>query len=108
MGSIAYYVNIATPTMPLEKENEYGFIDLDLDVKLTEDKKIKILDQDEFEKNGEKYNYSEKLKKVSQDSVKVICEMIKENHPYFSDDYNRNKLNKYMESYRNVLGNKNI
>ena len=71
-------------------------------------KKIKILDQDEFEKNGEKYNYSEKLKKVSQDSVKVICEMIKENHPYFSDDYNRNKLNKYMESYRNVLGNKNI
>lgn len=34
--------------------------------------------------------------------------MIKESHPYFSDDYNRNKLNKYMESYRNVLGNKNI
>lgn len=70
MGSIAYYVNIATPTMPLEKENEYGFIDLDLDVKLTEDKKIKILDQDEFEKNGEKYNYSEKLKKYHKIRLK--------------------------------------
>lgn len=102
--SIAYYVNIATPTISLARPDEYGFIDMDLDVKLTENKTVRILDEDEFATNSKKYHYNPDLMQVSTNTVEEIKNMIKNNHPYFDDDYNRNLLKTFTAQYRKEIG----
>ncbi len=93
-NSIAYYVNIATPTSLLEN-NTYGYIDLDLDVKLLSDKTIKILDEEEFKENSVKFNYDSDLIEVARKTVDIVIEMIKNNDIVFNDENNRRILKSY-------------
>lgn len=54
-----YYCNVNTP--PTFKSGVLDYIDLDIDVLISKDFKIKVLDFEEFETNSEKFGYSEDI-----------------------------------------------
>ncbi len=69
-----FYCNINTP--PKFENNFLDYIDLDIDVLVTKDFSIEILDKDEFEENCKKFNYSIKIKKQIDDSLKKILRLV--------------------------------
>lgn len=95
-GDLVYYVNIASPVVQIT-DDEYGFIDLDLDVKLLQDKSIKLLDADEFADNSSRYNYSENLIKICWQTVEEVKELMRDGGRPFDDDVNRNILKRFVE-----------
>ncbi|WP_407269928.1 DUF402 domain-containing protein [Radiobacillus sp. PE A8.2] len=52
---VAYYCNIAMPS--IWNETELTFVDLDLDFVKGSNEEWKVVDEDEFQTNSEKYNY---------------------------------------------------
>ena len=69
------YCNIATP-IEMEKKS-FHYIDLDLDVIVKQNFSIKIIDQDEFEQNKDKYNYPGNIIKQANNSIAEILSMVK-------------------------------
>ena len=55
-----YYCNINMP--PVFKNAVLDYVDLDIDIVIWKDFKIKTLDEDEYEKNSIKYKYPTNLK----------------------------------------------
>lgn len=94
-GGLSYYVNIASPTMKID-EYTYGFIDLDLDVKLLPTKEIVLLDEEEFKHNTEVYGYDESLVEVCLKTVEHIKELMNNKDVLFDDESNQ----KILDSYR--------
>jgi protein associated with RNAse G/E len=67
-GGIAFYVNIASPT--LIDGNVAKYIDYDLDFKMSETDKLSSLDHNEFLKHIKSYEYGEELVKIISDQAK--------------------------------------
>lgn len=61
-GGVCYYANIASPT--ILDQGYLRYIDYDLDLKLFPDETIKELDQHEFERHAEIYDYHPELKEI--------------------------------------------
>ncbi len=95
-GTIAYYVNIASPTTRID-EYAYGFIDFDLDVKMQADKTISLLDEEEFKNHASFYGYSDNLIEVTNKTVLMIKDMMKSGEGVFDDRINRNLLDEYRK-----------
>lgn len=71
---MGYYCNINFP--PTISENKVDFIDLDLDIFVESNFNFRILDEDEFQENRLKYNYTEKVVKKSVEAIDEVVKMI--------------------------------
>lgn len=72
---IAFYVNIATPTLVDGTVAKY--IDYDLDLKKMPEGDVKFLDKYEFLRHSDEYNYPESLVKIIIAKQEKITKMIK-------------------------------
>lgn len=80
---VCFYCNIASPTLIDKGMGKY--VDYDLDLKLFPDNSIRILDQNEYDKHKNRYNYSPDLDQVIQNTVKMITEHMKKRGFPFED-----------------------
>ena len=80
---IHYYCNMASPSVV--DEDVIKYIDYDLDLVKTVKGEIKILDEDEFAVNKEKYNYGEDIEKVLLKELELLKEDAMNNRGDFND-----------------------
>ena len=71
---VAFYVNIASPT--IFDKGYLKYIDYDLDVKMFADGSTKLLDVNEYKKHAKEQNYPEKIKEILSKSVDHTFELI--------------------------------
>jgi protein associated with RNAse G/E len=90
-NGISYYCNLASPCV-IEKAC-VTYIDYDLDVKLFQDKRIRLLDEKEYEVHRQKYNYGEDLDKILRYQTNKVVRMMEQNEFPFSDD----KITQYYD-----------
>lgn len=80
---ICYYCNIASPSIV---DNDYiKYIDYDLDAKLFPDGDIRVLDQKEYARHREKYQYGDDLDTILKYVTKVIVQRMKNKEFPFND-----------------------
>ncbi|GGH87263.1 protein associated with RNAse G/E [Pullulanibacillus pueri] len=80
---VAYYCNIAKPSVLTN--NALSFVDLDLDLVKDKDKAWQVVDEDEFETNSIKYNYSPELKAEAVNALEALKAKIKQGVFPFND-----------------------
>lgn len=68
-----FYCNVNSP--PTFESNVLDYVDLDLDVLISVDFNIRILDVEEFEINAKKYGYSEELKRNAQSGLSELINL---------------------------------
>ena len=90
---ICYYCNIASPS--LIDYHMIKYIDYDLDAKLFPDGSIRLLDEKEYLRNKEKYNYSDDLDAVLRYQMKDILSRMEKREFPFNDE----RINSYYEKY---------
>ena len=71
------------------------YIDYDLDAKLFPDGELRILDEKEYQKNREKYAYSDELDEVLRYQMGEIIKKMKNREYPFNDE----RIKKYYEKY---------
>ena len=81
---ICYYCNIASPS--IIDDGKIKYIDYDLDLKLYPDGNIKVLDEKEYARHKEKYNYDDRLDKVLISEVKKIYYLMEKRLFPFNDE----------------------
>lgn len=69
-----FYCNVNTP--PVFESRVLDYIDLDLDVLISDDFKVKVLDTDEFEINSEKFGYPAEVKEKAQNSLAELIGLV--------------------------------
>lgn len=85
---IAYYCNIASPT--LVEDGVARYIDYDLDVKCFPDGTIKILDKNEFVRNSNKMNYPDNLIGVINSQMLKVIEAVETcKYPFDKEEVKR-------------------
>lgn len=80
---ICYYCNIASPSV-IEKRT-IKYIDYDLDTKLFHSGYMKILDEKEYAKHRQTYNYSDDLNAVLCYTMKLVIKKMKDRVFPFED-----------------------
>jgi hypothetical protein len=87
-----YYCNINIP--PEFDGDVLSFIDLDLDILVSDDWTYKILDREEFETNSEKFNYPNNLKMRIEEAMTELLSLIQNREfPFDIADSNELKTN---------------
>ena len=81
---IAYYVNIASPTI-LDK-GILKYIDYDLDVKKYQDGTTRLLDVSEYKKHAEEQNYPDDIKRILTSSVDEVYDLMNNKKFPFIDE----------------------
>ncbi len=94
---IYFYCNIASPT--LEQDKTLKYIDYDLDLKLYPTNAIKILDEKEYERHKEKYNYSRKLDFILNKEVDFIYRLMEKRAFPFKEEAVHRYYEDYLKSY---------
>jgi protein associated with RNAse G/E len=94
--SIHYYCNIASPYIMDQEALKY--IDYDLDIKVIEDFSYTILDRNEYNRHKNKMEYSTKLKKILENELSLLKQMIEQRQIPFQHD----TIRTYYEKYRKV------
>jgi len=94
---IHYYVNIASPS--IVDGNFIKFIDYDLDIKAFPNGFTKVLDINEFKAHCDKYNYSDDLKKVLDNSLKENVDRFNKKEEPFNDEI----INKYISDFETYI-----
>lgn len=92
-GGIHYYCNIASPCVVSGKTIKY--IDYDLDLVKTIKGEIKILDEDEFKVNKEKYGYG----KIIEQILKKELNLLRQDALYSKADFNDEQIYSIHESF---------
>ncbi|WP_394236168.1 DUF402 domain-containing protein [Niallia oryzisoli] len=72
---ITYYCNIALP--PIIGNSQISFVDLDLDYVKKHDENWKVVDEDEFELNSSKYNYSAEMKQSAIEALEKLKKTVR-------------------------------
>lgn len=90
---IYYYCNIASPS--LYDGEAIKNIDYDLDVKVFPDGEYMILDENEYEYHAGIMNYPENIKKIIDNQLKELIELIKNKKNPFDFSY----INEYIMKY---------
>lgn len=92
---VSYYCNLASPFLIDEEGAKY--IDYDLDVKIFPDGEKRLLDVDEYEIHGIKYNYPQEIDSILNENVKTLVSWIREERGPFSEEYVELWYNRYKE-----------
>lgn len=91
----SYYCNMASPFL-IDPEGA-KYIDYDLDVKIFPDGEKRLLDVDEYEAHGKKWDYPEEIDLILKEHVKILVDWIKEEKGPFSEGYIDLWYNRYKE-----------
>jgi len=70
-----YYCNINMP--PTYQNNVLDYVDLDIDVLVRDDLSLKMLDEDEYRRNSEVFNYPDELKASVERSLEELLNLIR-------------------------------
>ena len=92
---ISYYCNLASPTMIDEEGAKY--IDYDLDIKIFPDGEKRLLDTDEYEIHGRRWNYPEEIDQILTQNVKILVDWINNEKGPFSEQYVRMWYKRYQQ-----------
>lgn len=71
-----WYCNVTTP--PKFDGCQIGYVDLDLDVKVTPDGDVHLLDEDEFEEHQKQYGYPRNVIEHAGDAAEELMTMARE------------------------------
>ncbi|MCR5332807.1 MAG: DUF402 domain-containing protein [Bacilli bacterium] len=94
---VAFYVNIASPT--IFDKGYLKYIDYDLDVKLFTDGSTKLLDMNEYKKHAKEQNYPEKIKEILSKSVEHTYDLInKKQYPFLPK-----VINEYYHDFKKTV-----
>lgn len=96
---IHYYCNLASPSLLDDEAIKY--VDYDLDVKVTPDWNIKLLDQKEYEKHSSMMNYPDEVKEIVEGHVDLLIDMIKRKVEPFKEEYIYEWYEQYERMYEN-------
>lgn len=97
---IHYYCNIASPSVVIEDDIYY--IDYDLDVGMSPNGSIRILDEGEYRKHSELMGYSAKLDYALKSAMYEVEKMCHEKKFPFNDE----AINEYYKQYLEILKEK--
>jgi protein associated with RNAse G/E len=78
-GTRLYYCNISTPAK--FERGVLSYVDLDIDILVRPDLSYQLLDLEEFESNGGRWNYSDETRRQALASVTALISMI-EGHQF--------------------------
>lgn len=81
----AHYANIAMP--PTFKDGVLDYVDLDIDVVVWPDRRVEVLDRDDFEENGLKYAYPDDLVQNAEAALNELLAMIERREFPFADAF---------------------
>ena len=96
-NGISYYCNLASPCIV---ENAcIKYIDYDLDVKMTTEKSIKLLDEKEYERHREQYHYSDDLDYILKHEMNSVVELMKKGTFPFNDELVKKNYNKLLNYF---------
>ena len=73
-----FYCNVNAP--PIFESNILNYIDLDLDVLVSNQFDVRVLDADEFELNSKIYGYPKKIKQQAETALQELLELIEHRH----------------------------
>lgn len=93
---IYYYCNLSSPYIYDGEAVKY--IDYDLDVRVSNDGKFKILDQEEYQRHQVKYQYPEVIKEIVENELKSLLKRIKDEKEPFKHEHIMN----YYEAYKKL------
>lgn len=82
---IRYYCNLASPPY-IQSGKVLTYIDYDLDVLITSDGKVLLLDEEEYERHQTYYRYSPLVKKKVRAGLDGLMERIGQKKPPFCDE----------------------
>lgn len=87
---IYFYCNLSSPAI-IDKEG-LKYIDYDLDLRILPDFTYQVLDENEYQLNIEKYNYSQDLQDVLNDTLEKLIKRVENrenpfNHKYIEELY---------------------
>lgn len=78
-GTRWYYCNVGAP--PTVDGNVLSYVDLDIDILVRPDLSYQLLDLEEFESNGRRWNYSDETRRQALASVTALISMV-EGHQF--------------------------
>ena len=81
---IRYYCNMASP--PYDSGGVITYIDYDLDVIVSPDRKVQLVDQEEYAKHKRQYRYSETVEAKVRGGLEQLLLRIEQKSPPFQDD----------------------
>ena len=84
-SGLHYYINIASP--PIFEDNTIKFIDYDLDIKKHPEKKLRVLDRNEYDVNKKKFKYPNKLQDIVEESLENVKKQINDGEGVFDDEF---------------------
>lgn len=86
-GTRLYYCNVGAP--PTVDGNVLSYVDLDIDILVRPDLSYQLLDLEEFESNGKRWNYSDETRRLALASVTDLVSMIRGHQFPFSHHITR-------------------
>lgn len=84
-GGIHFYSNLSSP-FTLE-EDTLTYIDYDLDILVTPERDIQLLDEAEYEKHKEKYKYPTEIDHILKEHITLIYELIEKEEVPFTEKF---------------------
>lgn len=94
---IHYYCNLSSPFA--SDIDGIKYIDYDLDIKKYPDGKYFLLDEDEYNKHKNQYNYGEDLDKILRYNLEKLQNWIDNNLGPFSKEF----INVWVENYNKII-----
>ena len=94
---IHYYCNIASPI--IIEDDVIKYIDYDLDLVKTIKGELKILDEDEYMVNKEKYGYGEEIENILQSELESLKEYAKNGDLVFNDKIINDGFNTFWNAF---------
>jgi protein associated with RNAse G/E len=85
-----WYCNINTP--PTFVDGVLSYIDLDIDIVVQPDLSYRVLDLDEFERNAERFEYSDVTQRHAQRALEELLSMIETHRFPFAEDSPRSSV----------------
>jgi len=94
---VHYYCNIASPV--IIEDDVIKYIDYDLDLVKTVKGELKVLDEDEYLVNKEKYGYSEEIDRILKYELENLKEYAKNGELVFNDKIIYDGFNEFWEAF---------
>ena len=94
---IHYYCNIASPV--IIEDDVIKYVDYDLDLVKTVKGELKILDEDEYNENKERYGYGKELENILERELEYLKQYASNGELDFNDELIYNKFNEFWEAF---------
>ena len=94
---VHYYCNIASPV--IIEDDVIKYVDYDLDLVKTVSGELKVLDEDEYKENKERYGYGKDLEYILEKELEALKEYALNGEIEFNDELIYEKFNEFWEAF---------